>query len=983
MGGDAIGQFSTGDHNVLVTANASLVQVHQAAPRVKPQRRAHIERLPNGAATPLGRDEEAALVLRSIADNEPVQVYGADGLGKSTLIRHAALELDGRDGVVFLDGYGKDLDDLLQSVFEACYDSPGYRPSDGELHALLANIRLCLVVDDFDEPSRHLVQLQDAIPAGTVLVASGERTLWGHGKALELAGLPQSAAQQLFARELRRELRPADEVDVSLLWEASLGHPFKLLRAAALARRDASTGFARLPAPVEVPELLHDLITAATGVEREILGLLSVAPAAEVTLDLLAVLLAPSETAEAVRTTAERLAAFGLLTRADEKVRLFSDVAEALPADSGQDTARIAEITGRMTAWAKARDTSAAAVATHSPLIASWIEAAGRSGRPDLGVGLARAAAPATACSLRWGAWGRILTRGLTVAEQAGDERARAYFTHETGVRSLLTGKRIAAVAAFTAAAAAWRSLGDNGSADIAEHGQTLADPHGTTTGPPEPDSGAETAQDGSPSSSDGSEASDPSHGGDGYNSADSPPDSADDHSSGAEHAKEPGAVDHGAADTPQPPPRHRIDGHTPPGGGLSQGGLTLTAKLVIGGALLAIGGGGLWVLGQGGEADAKPSVPLHVQVATDVFEIGAMPGTTEGACRVEAGRTDCTKVVKVAKGEQGPVTVVPDGPLPTGVKIVYWGCDEGAASATCTVTADAERSVCVTTTSPKDTAARSRCAALGGAGKEASVPPWARILGVWTRKDGAKFDFDGAKARWLPASREDLTVCRFTVDDPSSSTTITMTCQDLDSSRDATISLSAAGDIGSRDRTLTIIGDPTLSGTYHTGVPPVADTSPPSVSPPPDDANSDPQPAFDPCSMLKPSDLERTAAYLTLATEVSVQRNSNSSSNSAAFFGHCGHYTPRAENLTGNYASVEFAYAPTSAYKDLEGCSPIGITDESWHCPVGPNGVKEVRVRLENGTTLAVRVGRVPERDWINDMAAAEALMEIILSRI
>ncbi|WP_327714048.1 hypothetical protein OG381_00400 [Streptomyces sp. NBC_00490] len=133
VGGDAIGQFPTGDHNVLVTANASLVQVHQAAPRVKPQRRAHIERLPNGAATPLGRDDEAALVLRSIADNEPVQVYGPDGLGKTTLIRHAALELDGRDGVVFLDGYRKDLDDLLQSVFEACYDSPGYRPSDGEL----------------------------------------------------------------------------------------------------------------------------------------------------------------------------------------------------------------------------------------------------------------------------------------------------------------------------------------------------------------------------------------------------------------------------------------------------------------------------------------------------------------------------------------------------------------------------------------------------------------------------------------------------------------------------------------------------------------------------------------------------------------------------------------------------------------------------------------------------------------------------------
>ncbi|MFJ6930646.1 ATP-binding protein [Streptomyces nigra] len=982
VGGDAIGQFSTGDHNVLVTANASLVQVHQAAPRVKPQRRAHIERLPNGAATPLGRDDEAALVLRSIADNEPVQVYGADGIGKSTLIRHAALELDGRDGVVFLDGYGKDLDDLLQAVFEACYDSPGYRPSEGELHALLADIRLCLVVDDFDEPSRHLVQLRDAIPAGTVLVASGERTLWGHGKALELAGLPKSAAQQLFARELRRELCPADEIGASLLWEACLGHPFKLLRAAALARRDTSTGLTQLPTPAEVPELLHGLITSATGVERGILGLLSVAPAAEVSIDLLAVLLAPSETAEAVRMTAERLAAFGLLTHADEKVRLFPDVAEAFPADSGQDTVRLAEITDRMTAWATARDTSAAAVAEHGPLIAAWIEAAGRSGRPDLGVKLAQAAAPATACSLRWGAWGRILTRGLTAAEQAGDERARAYFTHETGIRSLLTGKRIAAAAALTAAAAAWRSLGDNGSADIAEHGQTLAGPHGTTTGPSAPDSGVQAAQGGSSSSADGSEASNPSHAGDGHHSgADSQPGSSDGHSSGAEHAKEPGSADHGVADTPRPPPRHRIDGHTPPGGRLPQGGLTLTAKLVIGGALLAIGGGGVWVLGQGGQADAKPSVPLHVQVATDVFEVGAMPGTTEGTCRVEAGRTDCTKVVRVAKGEQGPVTVVPDGPLPTGVKIVYWGCDEGAASATCTVTADAERSVCVTTTSPKDTAARSRCAALGGTGKEASVPPWARILGVWTRQDGAKFDFDGANARWLPASREDLTVCRYTVDDPSGSTTITMTCQDLDSSRKATISLSAAGDIGNRDRTLTITGDPTLSGTYREEAPTASDTAPPSIAPSPilGDLNEASRPTFDPCSILKPSDLKRTAGYLAIATELDVRRNSDPGNSGAEFFGQCGYYTPPH---TDNPATVEWSYQPGLSYSGGDECARIDITDKSWVCRVTKDS-KEVRVQLADGASLQVRVGRQQEFDWIDDTAAAEALMKIILSRI
>jgi hypothetical protein len=377
--------------------------------------------------------------------------------------------------------------------------------------------------------------------------------------------------------------------------------------------------------------------------------------------------------------------------------------------------------------------------------------------------------------------------------------------------------------------------------------------------------------------------------------------------------------------------------------------------------------------------------VPLHVQVATDIFEVGTMPGTTEGTCRVEAGRTDCTKVVRVAKGEQGPVTVVPDGTLPTGVKIVYWGCDEGAASATCTVTADAEHSVCVTTTSPKDAAARSRCAVFGGTGKEASVPPWARILGVWTRQDGAKFDFDGTNARWLPASREDLTVCRYTVDDPSSSTTITMTCQDLDSSRKATISLSAAGDIGNRDRTLTITGDPTLSGTYRDETPTVVDTSPASISPlpPPGDVNKDPQPAFDPCSILKPSDLKRTAGYLAIATELEVRRNSEPGNTGAAFFGQCGYYTPP---YTDNPATVEWSYQPALTWSGRDECRQIDITDKSWICPAPlPDDAdgKEVRVQRDDGSSLQVRVGRQQGWDWSTDVAAAEALMKIILSRI
>ncbi|WP_406473504.1 hypothetical protein [Streptomyces sp. NBC_01615] len=45
---------------------------------------------------------------------------------------------------------------------------------------------------------------------------------------------------------------------------------------------------------------------------------------------------------------------------------------------------------------------------------------------------------------------------------------------------------------------------------------------------------------------------------------------------------------------------------------------------------------------------------------------------------------------------KKGPVSVDPEGELPHGTKILYWGCQEGAAASSCTVVADRAKTVCV-----------------------------------------------------------------------------------------------------------------------------------------------------------------------------------------------------------------------------------------------------------------------------------------------
>ncbi|MES9521258.1 hypothetical protein [Streptomyces capoamus] len=723
MEGDAIGQFITGDNNevysVVVNASHSTVTLLTPDKRPKPVRKERIERRPSRGVLPLGRESELASILRSVAADEPAEVHGAEGIGKSALVRQACLELGGRDGVIFLNGHGREVDDLIQSIFEACYSSPGYRPTEGELHTLLGELRVCVVIDDLEVSAQNLTRLQDAIPAGTVVFSGRERLLWGHGTSLALGGLPREAALQLLTRELRRPLRPAETAAANALWKASQGHPFTLLRAAALARPDKDTGLLELPAVSEMPLLLRQTIERGSDEVRQVLALLATVPDVDVTLEVLASLTAGSGAVDAARTAVDTLAELGLVTLADECVHLGDGVARDLPDDLALDGDRLAETVRRLTAWASTQRTRPVSVADHSPLIAALIEAASRTGRPELGVALAKAAAPAAACSLRWGAWGRILTRGLAAAKRAEDAPAHAYFTHETGTRLRLIGHHAAAAAAFGVAATAWHALGDHGSAAIAEHAHALlgsgpapaAPPTAGTPGSPHASTGGGNDPTGGQAASPGQGAQHASHG-PGNSSATHGSTQGSGSGSGNGSGSGGGGGGSGHATPGHPPPARgrgsnggHAGGHNPPVS------LPLVAKVVIGAALLGgVGGAGVYVLGQGNGPEATPTVPLHVRVATHLFEVKDMPGTPEGPCPSGAGTTDCTKVTQVARGKQGPVDVVPAAPLPRGVSIVYWGCDEGAASATCTVTADRERTVCATTTSSRDKSARQQC---------------------------------------------------------------------------------------------------------------------------------------------------------------------------------------------------------------------------------------------------------------------------------
>src|ERR1700730_14811680 len=89
-GPQVLGQFVVGEYGVSVWAEQSVVTVLGPGDRPNPPRRGVIGLPPLPGTTPIGREPELAALFEAISTHRLIQVHGAPGTGKSTLIRHAA-----------------------------------------------------------------------------------------------------------------------------------------------------------------------------------------------------------------------------------------------------------------------------------------------------------------------------------------------------------------------------------------------------------------------------------------------------------------------------------------------------------------------------------------------------------------------------------------------------------------------------------------------------------------------------------------------------------------------------------------------------------------------------------------------------------------------------------------------------------------------------------------------------------------------------
>ncbi|WP_460305085.1 hypothetical protein [Actinocorallia aurea] len=632
-----------GEHLVTVSAEGSKVAVLPEGEQPPTRLRPVVGTLPQAPLVLYGRDSETASVVRALEAGRTLHVRGGAGVGKSSLLRKAA-HLHGGTGLVHLDATGRDTGDLLQDIFEACFDAPGHRPAEAEARRLLADVPVRLIIDDLAPAA--VDRILDAVPAAGVVFSGTARSGLGDDAVLKVEGLERVPALALVRTALGRGEEEADAARAEALWRATSGEPLALLRAV------ASAAGGELPPPARVGDLVPALIDALDEPVLRVLSLLALPGCGAVRPALLDDLL-PLGSAGA-----DRLTRIGLAVETCDGYRIAPGPVIA-PNPGASDVRAVARV---LRAWAGAPGRTPEEVAAHGDLIAAVVAAASRTGDPESGGLLARAASEGAARSLRLGSWGRILEQGKAAAERAGDRRTLAHLLHEDGVRLLLSGRRAAASSALAAAAVLWREIGDPVGAGLTEDARETVR-HGSSV-----DLGVESP-----------------------GSASAPPRGAP------------------AAATARPqPPEPREEAKAQRGNGKARHALPASRRRVrtalAGGLAAAALAGGY----AGVSAATGDTVAVRLTVRTHVAAV-ELPG--ESTCTPAGTGTDCTTVVDARKGEATAVTVGPRASR--GVQLRYWGCDEGPVSEACTVTAERDHVVCATTAGPRDAAARLECEAL------------------------------------------------------------------------------------------------------------------------------------------------------------------------------------------------------------------------------------------------------------------------------
>jgi hypothetical protein len=391
----------------------------------------------------LGRREEVKIAIDALPYGQSVEFCGANGIGKTVLLRHLAhhpsITPAFPDGLVYhRAARHQSVSDLLQVLFQVFYESPiPFKPTDTEIRQALGDKTALVLLDCAEVKREDVNSLLADLPNCTFIFTASERQLWGEGHSIGLRGLPLHDAVALVGRELGRSLDPEEQLAAEQLCTALAGHPLHILQAAACAREEnqsLATLAQKMQAGSANPGQTKSTTATLPKPQRAVLALLGIfagtALGAEHVVNLTGI--------PQAKSILETLVRRHLVQVGDNHY----SVSGTLPEDvipEGEATRWINQSVTYFTGWIQ-QQISPQPLQESADVLLKVLEWAVSEGRWTDVLTLGRSLAGAIALTGQWDTWAQVLEKVLQAARTTGDQAAEAFALHELGTRSLCLG---------------------------------------------------------------------------------------------------------------------------------------------------------------------------------------------------------------------------------------------------------------------------------------------------------------------------------------------------------------------------------------------------------------------------------------------------------------------------------------------------------------------------------------------------------------
>jgi RecA/RadA recombinase len=482
--GEISGQVAVGNYNVQIGVHGDIVNVVASGQQIRPRPRpTPVSVLPRPFAGLLDRTSEIDAADVALRSATPVEFYGPEGIGKTTLLRHLAYQAHTApfpDGIVSLSARRQPLADLAQALFDAFYESDlPLKSTDAQIRHALQDKRALVILDDVELSRDEVEALMDAAPACAFLLASPERHLWGQGSAVAVRGLPVEDALALMERELGRSLTPEERADAQALCADLDGHPLCLLQAAALVREEglqSSEVVSRVRPPSPAAALTKQALALLSEPERRVAAALAALSGAPVHAEHVAALAGLPDATAALESLLRRALAqahsprYTLVDAAEQAVRQVLDL-----------TPWTERALAYFASWAEQHRQAPDRLLEETDPIVQVLEWGAGAGRWAEVLRLGRAIEDALMLGRLWATWKHVLELLCQAALALGDQAAEAWAYHQLGTRALCLGDTSVAHDSLVRALRLRNALGDRAGAAVTHHNLSVL------LGPPTP----------------------------------------------------------------------------------------------------------------------------------------------------------------------------------------------------------------------------------------------------------------------------------------------------------------------------------------------------------------------------------------------------------------------------------------------------------------------------------------------------------------